>query len=199
MARLSLPNTVPIGPWPARLEKWLGPFSNTTTCHPAWASAIAANDPPAPLPITIALRTAPAPRLNDAQELQHLGHDRRLVHRVGPVGTRGLLGRVPPGLDVARVADVLPPDQIPVAAVLRHRVQALDRVLEQQRPERPDVHPGQYLVLVRAGGLGEVPAREPVQGRDPVPVLLLPAGQAPAPGDRPDRIERDERRHEVGT
>ncbi len=35
IARLSLANTVPIGPWPLRFEKWLGPFSKTTTCHPA--------------------------------------------------------------------------------------------------------------------------------------------------------------------
>ena len=55
MARLSLANTVPNGPWPPRLVKWLGPFSKTTTCQPALASSIAANDPPAPLPITMAL------------------------------------------------------------------------------------------------------------------------------------------------
>ena len=55
MARLSLANTVPIGPWPPRLEKRLGPFSKTTTSHPACASSIAAKDPPAPLPITTAL------------------------------------------------------------------------------------------------------------------------------------------------
>ena len=57
VARLSLANTVPMGPSPPRLEKWLGPFSKTTTCHPAWASSIAAKDPPAPLPITTALPT----------------------------------------------------------------------------------------------------------------------------------------------
>ena len=34
----------------------MGPFSNTTTCQPACASTIAANAPPAPLPITIAVR-----------------------------------------------------------------------------------------------------------------------------------------------
>ena len=55
MARLSLAKTVPIGPSPPRLEKWLGPFSNTTTCHPACASTIAASEPPAPLPMTTAL------------------------------------------------------------------------------------------------------------------------------------------------
>ncbi len=55
VARLSLANTVPMGPPPPRLEKWLAPFSKTTTCHPAWASSIAAKDPPAPLPITTAL------------------------------------------------------------------------------------------------------------------------------------------------
>ena len=55
MARLSLANTVPNGPSSARLVKWLGPFSKTVTCQPAFASSIAANDPPAPLPITMAL------------------------------------------------------------------------------------------------------------------------------------------------
>ena len=55
MARLSLPKLVPIGPSPLRLVKWLGPFSNIVTCQPAWASTIAANEPPAPLPITMAL------------------------------------------------------------------------------------------------------------------------------------------------
>ena len=69
MARLSLANMVPNGPSPARLVKWLGPFSNTMTCQPAWASSIAANDPPAPLPMTIALVMV----LERAEELEHLG------------------------------------------------------------------------------------------------------------------------------
>ena len=55
MARLSLANMVPNGPGPARFVKWLGPFSKRVMSQPAFASSIAANDPPAPLPITIAL------------------------------------------------------------------------------------------------------------------------------------------------
>src|SRR5579875_2675021 len=111
--------------------KWLGPFSKTTTCHPASASSMAAMDPPAPLPITTAVRNAASS--HRAEELQHVGHHRRPVHRVRPVAALHLLGGVAARLDVAGEADVPPAGQAAVAAVLRDRVQALDGVLEQQR------------------------------------------------------------------
>ena len=104
MARLSLANTVPIGPSPPRLEKWLGPFSKTTTCHPACASSIAAKDPPAPLPITTALPMAS----HRAEEPEHVGHDPGVVDRIVPVGTLHLVAGVAARLDVAGEADVLP-------------------------------------------------------------------------------------------
>src|SRR5579863_5508685 len=97
MARLSLPNAVPIGPWPPRLEKWLGPFSNIVTCQPAWASTIAANEPPAPLPITIAVVML----LHGAEELDHVGDDGALLDGVVAVGALHLGRGVAAGLDVA--------------------------------------------------------------------------------------------------
>src|SRR5580700_11251238 len=136
MARLSLAKTVPIGPSPPRLEKWLGPFSKTTTCHPAWASSIAAKEPPAPLPITTALRMVLTSRpwcLHRAQEPEYVGHDPGVVDRIVSVGTLDLVAGVAARLAVAGEADVLPADQAPVAAILGSGVQALDRVLEQQR------------------------------------------------------------------
>jgi hypothetical protein len=85
MARLSLANTVPIGPWPPRLEKWLGPFSKTTTCHPACASTIAASEPPAPLPITTALLITARRSSQHAEDLEHVGHDAGDLDRIVPV------------------------------------------------------------------------------------------------------------------
>src|SRR6185437_78657 len=154
MARLSLPKLVPIGPWPPRLEKWLGPFSNTVTCQPAWASTIAANEPPAPLPITIAV----VMRLHGAEELDHVGADSGVLHRVGAVGALHLVRGVAARLDVTGEADLLPAGSAAVAAVLRGAVQALDGVLEQQRGEGTDGGGGEDLVLLGLASLGEVAA-----------------------------------------
>src|SRR6266705_83521 len=109
MARLSLANTVPNGPWPARLVKWLGPFSKTTTSQPARASSIAANDPPAPLPITIAFVIAVLSSrfLQGAEELEDIGHDAGVADRIVAVGPLHLVGGVAARLDVAGKADLL--------------------------------------------------------------------------------------------
>ena len=114
------------------------------------------------------------------------------------VGTLDLVAGVAARLDVAGEADVLPAGQAPVAAVLGVGVQTLDRVLEQQRGERAHGLGGQDLVLGIGGRLGEVAARELVQGCYALGVLLLPAGEALAPRDLGDRIERDEEVHQVG-
>src|SRR6202050_4704667 len=197
MARLSLAKTVPIGPSPPRLEKWLGPFSNTTTCHPACASTIAAIEPPAPLPITTALLITAHP-LQCAEELEHVSHDAGVVRRTGAVRPRDLIGGVAAGLDVAGEGDFLPAGQALVAAVFRGRVQTLDRVLEQQRRERTHRRHGKDLVLLRVAGLGEVAPGQLVQGGDALPVLLLPARQPPPPGDPGYRVEREKVRHQIG-
>src|SRR5690349_13486113 len=97
MARLSLPKLVPIGPWPPRLEKWLGPFSNTVTCQPAWASTTAANAPPAPLQIT----TARVMWLHDAEGLEDVGDEGGLLEGVRAVGAPHLVRGVATRLDVA--------------------------------------------------------------------------------------------------
>src|ERR1700683_3824016 len=198
MARLSLAKTVPIGPSPPRLEKWLGPFSNTTTCHPACASTIAAIEPPAPLPITTALLITAHP-LQCAEELEHVSHDAGVVRRTGAVRPRDLIGGVAAGLDVAGEGDFLPAGQALVAAVFRGRVQTLDRVLEQQRRARTHRRHGQDLVLLRVAGLGEVATGQLVQGGDARPVLVLPGGRALAPGDPGHRVECVEARHQIGT
>src|SRR5580704_6973497 len=153
MARLSLANTVPNGPGPARLLKWLGPFSKMVMSQPAFASSIAANDPPAPLPITIALVMS---WLQGAEELEDVGHDAGVVHRVVAVGPLHLGGGVAARLDVAGEADLLPAGQVLVAAVLGAGVQALDGVLEQQAGERAYRLGGQDRVLLCPGLLGEV-------------------------------------------
>src|SRR5581483_465061 len=112
MARLSLPKLLPIGPSPARLEKWLGPFSNTVTCQPAWARTIAANEPPAPLPITIALVMV----LYDAEELDDVGDDPGVLHWIVAVGAFHFVRGVAARLDVAGEADLLPAGLAAVAA-----------------------------------------------------------------------------------
>src|SRR6516162_2291540 len=115
---------VPNGPWPPRLVKWLGPFSKTVTCQPAEASTIAANDPPAPLPITIAVVMA----LQGAEELDDVGDDPGGADRVVAVGPFHLVGGVAARLDVAGEADLLPAGQVSVAAVFGAGVQALEGV-----------------------------------------------------------------------
>src|SRR6185437_7172902 len=195
MARLSLPKPVPIGPWPPRLEKWLGPFSNTVTCQPAWASTIAANDPPAPLPITIAV----VMRLHDAEELDDVGDDPGVLHRVEAVGALHLVRGVAAWLDVAGEADLLPAGSAAVAAVLGGALQALDGVLEQQRGEGADGGGGEDLVLFVLRGLGEVAAGQLVEGLDACLVLAAPLGQALAPGDLGDQVQGREAGHQVGS
>src|SRR5215469_9519330 len=158
--RSSLENVVPIGPSPSMLEKRLGPFSKTTTSHPARASSMAAIDPPAPLPITTALPMArPRPWSHRAEELQHVGHDAGVGHRIAAVGALNLTGRVAERLDVPGKSDIGPAGQSAVAAILGVRVQALDCVLEQQRRELAHVLAGEDLVLFPGRCRGEVPAR----------------------------------------
>src|SRR5437773_4018360 len=194
MARLSLANTVPNGPGPARLLKWLGPFSKMMTSQPAFASSIAANDPPAPLPITIALVMS---WLQGAEELEDIGHDAGAVHRVVAVGPLHLGSGVAAWLDVAGEADLLPAGQVLVAPVLWAGVQALDGVLEQQAGERADRPRGQDLVLFGVARCGEVVAGQLVECRDSLRVLVLPGDDALAPGDPGHRVERGKPGHQV--
>src|SRR5215472_2368034 len=201
MARLSLANTVPIGPWPDRLVKWLGPFSKTVTCQPALASSIAANDPPAPLPITIAvvMLVVTCSWLQGAEEPEDVGDDPGADDRVAAVGPLHFAGGVAARLDVAGEADLLPADEAPVAAVFGAGVQALDGVLEQQRGELAHRSGGQDLVLPRRGLFREVAAGQLVEGLDSRGVPGLPGGQAPAPGDPGHRVEGGEAGHHVRT
>ena len=84
----------------------MGPFSKIVTCQPALASSIAANDPPAPLPITMALVMG----LQRAEELEDVGDDAGVVvaDRVVAVGPLHLVGGVATRLDVAGEPDLLP-------------------------------------------------------------------------------------------
>jgi hypothetical protein len=93
--------------------------------------------------------------------------------RARPRGASRLAER----LAVPGEADISPSGKAAVAAVFGVGVQAFDRMLEQQRPERARVLPGQDLVLLLVTCRGEISARQPVQGRDALPVLRLPALQ----------------------
>src|SRR5947208_2310561 len=98
---------------------------------------MAATAPPAPLPTTSALATA-----QTSADLRHrlfettADERRRGVHGIRTVGGTDLLRRVPARLGVPRKLDVLPSHEPLVPAVLGVRVHALDRVLEDQGPER---------------------------------------------------------------
>src|SRR6185312_6918206 len=97
------------------------PFSKIVTCQPALASSIAANDPPAPLPITMALVMG----LQRAEELEDVGDDAGVVvadvacadvacadvacaDGVVAVGPLHLVGGIAARLDVAGEPDLLP-------------------------------------------------------------------------------------------
>src|SRR5689334_5116501 len=150
-----------------------------TTSQPAFASSIAANDPPAPLPITMALVMG----LKRAEELEDVGHDAGVAcagvacagvacagvacaDRIVAVGPLHLVGGVAARLGVAGEADLLPAGQVLVAPVLGAGVHALDGVLEQQAPELADRLRGQDLVLSGVAHCGEVAAGQLVELAD---------------------------------
>src|SRR2546430_12319781 len=195
MARLSLATRVPTGRGPARLLRCWGPFARMMPPQPAFASSMAANDPPAPLQITIALVMS---WLQGAEELEDIGHDAGAVHRVVAVGPLHLGSGVAAWLDVAGEADLLPAGQVLVAPVLWAGVQALDGVLEQQAGERADRPRGQDLVLFLVARCGEFAAGQLVEVPDSLCVLVLPGDDALAPGEPGHRVERGEPGHQVG-